>query len=142
MPKSYTIDHSLLGTRMGETIMRGKTMHQTRDAVSDAVASAHELARVAPGSVLSCKCGNGECIPEKCDAVYAHTKDGQHFATIHGLGLQGRKMADGATSIFRMPTGANDAAIDRCTVMIQQRLAAMNEANRIFWAVRDGKEQE
>jgi hypothetical protein len=140
MPRRYTVDRSVVGNRMGES-MRSKPMHVTRDSVNDAVAAEHELARVAPGSVLSCKCGNGECAPEKCDAVYAHTKDGQHFATLHGLGLQGRKMSDGATSIFRLPASAHDAAVDRCTVMIQQRLAAMNEANRIFWAVRDGKEE-
>jgi hypothetical protein len=100
----------------------------TLDSVTDAAAK--ELLRVCPDAELSCKCGNGEAPREKCDAIYAHTKDGVHFATIHGLGLQGRKMSDGATSIYRAESATRDAVTPHC-----RRLAAMNERNAAFWAV-------
>lgn len=106
-------------------------MHTTRDAVSDGAAQALELVRVAPGSVVSCKCGIGECAPGKCDEVYAHTKDGVHFATFHGTGLQGRKMSDGATSIYRVSSATRDE--DRL-FRLRDALVELNRKNAEFWA--------
>jgi hypothetical protein len=125
MPKSYTIDG-----RRGEPIMRSKSMHQTRDAVSDAVATEYELLRVRPDALLGCKCQDMGSDPELCDEVWAMTKDGTRFATFHGLGLQGRKRSDGATSIYRVPNATKDTATPHC-----RKLAAMNERNSRFWAV-------
>ncbi|MGB8986092.1 MAG: hypothetical protein WCC37_05770 [Candidatus Sulfotelmatobacter sp.] len=106
-----------------------KSMHQTRDAVSDAVATEYELLRVRPDALLGCKCGDGKCELKDCDEVYAMTKDGSRFATVHGLGLQGRKMSDGATSIYRIPATRDSTAMRHC-----RSLAVMNERNSRFWA--------
>jgi hypothetical protein len=108
--------------------MRKKLMH-TLDAVTDAAAK--ELLRVCPDAELSCKCGNGECAREQCDAIYAHTKDGVHFATIHGLGIEGREMDDGAMSIFRKPSATRDE--DRL-LQLRNALVELNKKNAAFWA--------
>jgi hypothetical protein len=116
-----------MGTKLGEYPMR--KLH-TLDSVTDAAAK--ELLRVCPDAELSCKCGNGEAPREKCDAIYAHTRDGMHFATIHGLGMQGRKMADGATSIYQAASATRDE--DRL-FQLRDALVELNKKNAAFWAV-------
>jgi hypothetical protein len=123
--RSYTIDRSLSGLKLGEEPMR--KLH-TLDSVTDAAAK--ELLRVCPDAELSCRCGNGEVSRDKCDAIFAHTKDGVHFATIHGLGIEGRELADGSVSLFRKASGTRDNVMPHC-----RRLASMNERNSKFWAV-------
>jgi hypothetical protein len=119
-----------------EEAMKKSTMHATRDAVSESVTQ--ELVRVRPGAEISCKCGNGECAPEKCDEVYAHTKDGVHFLTIHGLGLQGRTMADGACSIYRLPGAAKQTQDARSDD--GDSPARLNQKHAAFWAPKDDAE--
>jgi hypothetical protein len=129
MPRGYTIDKSLSGMKFGEVIMR--KLH-TLDSVTDA--SAKELLRVCPDAEVSCRCGNGECSRKECDAIYAHTKDGMHFATIHGSGIEGRKMADGAMSIFRKASATRDE--DRL-FQLRDALVELNKRNAEFWRAKD-----
>jgi hypothetical protein len=128
MSKGYTVDRSVAGTKIGEELMR--SMHTLDAAVGDA--SEYELARVRPGTLLGCKCQDGECSTEKCDEVYGMTKDGQRFVTFHGTGLQGRHLEDGSISIYRVPTSARDRAIPRC-----RTLAGLNARNAEFWETRE-----
>jgi hypothetical protein len=123
--RTYTVD--------GERIIMRKPMHQTRDGVTDAQAQEYELVRVRPDAVLGCKCGDGKCEPKHCDEVYA-MKDGTRFATFHGLGLQGRKMSDGATSIYRIASATRDE--DRL-FQLRDALIELNKKNADFWAVSD-----
>jgi hypothetical protein len=131
MPRTYTIDRSLAGVDAfgGELLLKTK-MHATKDAVSETVAQEHELARVRPGSELSCKCGDGECSGAQCDLVRAHDENGVHFASFHGLGLHARQLSDGSTSIYRLPSTAKqtqDARVD------DGAIGRMNARNSEFW---------
>lgn len=118
----YTADKSLLGARLGE-----KPMHNTLDAVSDAVATERKLAILPPTTEMSCACGEGECKPKDCDRVYAHDSAGR-FATFHGLKLGAKKLSDGNVCVYRsMPGATQDTRTDTRT------LAQVSEKNRDFW---------
>jgi hypothetical protein len=103
-----------------------RTMH-TRDAVSEGAARKLVIANLPAETQMSCKCGNGECKPEDCDAVYAHDSSGVHLATFHGRGLGARKMADDSVCVYRMPGQAKTQDAGKLT------LASLNEVHRKFY---------
>ncbi len=128
--RSYTVDRSLEGVKLGGETMRRKPMHTSDAAVSDAVATERKLGYLPPDTEMSCACGNGECKPADCAKVYAHDSAGNHLATFFGKGLQAKKAADGSVCVYRHPSATHDNAMPHC-----RRLASMNERNAAFWAV-------
>lgn len=91
--------------------------------------------------------GPGHMSRPEGDDVVIYDGDNAHVATFPNGGKKYRFLTStgGHLGVFKLAQtkdeATRDAAGERCAAMIRQRLEALNEANRIFWAVRNGGEE-